>query len=79
MKFTKRKTRTTAQQRAIDRKLRADRGDTPGTPTGLHPRNLARSAAKAQMQLAKWKKINRNFAYNWKNVIQKYVNQGGKA
>ena len=72
-----RKTRTAAELKQFRFRKLANRHQ--GEKTGIHPRSLARSVAKAQMQRAKWTHINRHFAYNWQNVIRQTVKQERKA
>lgn len=69
MKTNKRKTRTQAELKAIRKKRLAEQG-VPGKPTGIFPRSLARSVAKATMRRSGWQHINRNFSMNWKHVFR---------
>lgn len=62
-----RKTRTASIIKRIKAKLRALGGKTAGKPTGLYPRKLARSVAKANMKRSGVQHVNRNFALNWRN------------
>ena len=66
MKSNKRKTRTQAELKAFRKKRKPQ-----GEPTGVFPRSLARSVAKAVMRNSGWTHINRNFSLNWKRVFKK--------
>lgn len=71
MKTNKRRTRTKSILKRIRKRVRASGKVWPGKPSGYHPRHLARSIAKANMQRAKFRKINVNFSSYWRKWVTK--------
>ena len=61
-----RKTKTVSVLKRIRAKRLKEAGKAPGTPTGVWPRSVARSVAKANMRRAGVQKINRKLrGRNW--------------
>ena len=59
----KRKTRTARMRKLCRAKRERINGTTPGAPSGVKPRALARSVAKANMRRKGVEKINRKLSH----------------
>lgn len=68
----KRKTRTRAWIKALHRRyygMFKKRVINPETDARCYPRKLARSVAKANMELRGYRKINRLFSVRWRKFV----------